>query len=165
MKKHPKSVSFLILLWLWSYTKLVSAAALGPFSADVQGYDFESLLYAAATGLLGAAGRTIYALASDRVIVGSLWRQTLKDMVIASLGGMVAFGLVTFCARYAPGILTSEARMLIIVAVGASGGKWVNWTGDLVDAWVARWMTKARGGAPRAEPAPPSAIVPLEDPK
>ena len=165
MKKHPKSVSFLILLWLWSYTKLVSAAALGPFSEDVQGYDFESLLYAAATGLLGAAGRTIYALASDRVIVGSLWRQTLKDMVIASLGGMVAFGFVTFCAPFAPSILTREARMLIIVAVGASGGRWVNWTGDLVDAWVARWMTKARGGAAPVEPPPPSAIVPLEDPK
>lgn len=165
MKKHPKSVSFLILLWLWSYTKLVSAAALGPFSADVQDYDFESLLYAAATGLLGAAGRTIYALASDRVIVGSLWRQTLKDMVIASLGGMVAFALVTFCAPYAPSILTREARMLIIVGVGASGGRWVNWTGDLVDAWVSRWMSKARGGAAPAEPSPPSAVVPLEDPK
>ena len=162
MKKHPKSVSFLILLWLWSYTRLVAASPLGPFSEDVQGYDFESLLYAAATGLLGAAGRTIYALASDRVIVGSLWRQVFKDMVVASLGGMAAFAIVTYLAPYAPGILTREARMLAIVAVGASGGKWANLLGEYIDARVARFMSKARGNA---EIAPSSAIVPLEDPK
>lgn len=162
MKKHPKSVSFLVLLWLWSYAKLATAAALGPFSADVQGYDFESLLYAAATGLLGAAGRTIYALATDRVIVGSLGRQWFKDAIVASIGGMVAFAVVTYCAPFAPNVLTAEARMLVIVTVGASGGKWSNWLGDLVDAWVGRLLAKAKGGGLPSDP-PASAAMPLED--
>lgn len=164
MRTHPKSVSLLVLLWLWSYTKLLHAAALGPFSADVQGYDFESLLYAAGAAMLGAAGRTIYALASDKVLVGSLWRQSLKDAVIAMLGGMAAFAIVTYVANFYPTIFTREARMIIIVAVGASGGRWVNWVGEFVDAAVARATARAKGKALPPNDPPPSSAIPLEEP-
>lgn len=164
MKKYPRSVSVLAFLWLWSYTNLLYATvALGPFSADVQGFDFESLLYAAAAGLLGGAGRTIYSLASDKVLVGSLWREGLKDGVIAILGGMVAFVLVTYLANYWPGVFTREARMIAIVLAGASRGKWANWLGDMVSDGLGNIRNKVRG-APVAD-ATSSSAVPLENPK
>lgn len=164
MRQQPKTVSALVLLWLWSYTTLLHAATgpLGPFSADVQGYDLESLLYAAAMGLLGGFGRTIFALASDKVLVGSLWREGAKDGIIAVFGGAVAFVLVTYLANFWPNIFTREARMILIVAAGASRGKWVNLVGDVISAGLANMRKRIGGEMPRDPP--PSAAVPLEEP-
>lgn len=161
MKKHPRSVSFLIFLWLLSYTKLLYAtAALRPFSEDFQGFDFESLLYAAGTGLLGGAGRTIYSLARDQVLVGSLWREGTKDGIIAIFGGVVTFAIVTYLARFWPAVFTGDARMILVVLAGASRGKWANWIGDFITDGLARARGKVRGSDP-----PPSSAVPLENPK
>lgn len=165
MQKSPKSVSLLVLLWLWSFSKLLYAATvpLGPFSADVAGFDFESVMYAAGAGLLGGAGRTIYSLASDKVLVGSLWREGIKDGVIAIMGGIVAFVLVTYLANFWPTIFTREARMILIVCAGASRGRWANILGDFITDGLGNIRTRMQGRQPRDPP--PSAAMPLEDTK
>lgn len=160
MKKHPQSVSLLVFLWLWSYTNLLYAVTLGPFSEDVHGFDFESLAYAAAAGLLGGAGRTIYSLASDKVLVGSLWREGFKDGIIAILGGVVAFVIVTYLANFWPSIFTREGRMILIVLAGASRGKWANALGDLIGDALGNLRGRVRGG-PKDPPA--STSMPLEE--
>lgn len=165
-QRHQKLVSVLIVLWLVCYTRFVYAVVvLAPFTQDVRGFDFDSLLTAMGAGLLGGAGRTIYSLASERVLVGSIWREGIKDGILALMGGAVAWFAVTNLAAYFPTILTREFRMLAIVAAGASRGAWADWVGgfigDGLSAFKARMVDNIRGRTPGD--AGPSAVSPLSD--
>lgn len=171
MKTHPKLVSVLTLVWLIVFTKLVYAASgLPPFSQDFLGFDFESMLYAAGAGLLGGAGRTIYSLASEKVLVGSLWREGTKDAILSLLCGVVAWAIVTTAANFWPGLFTSWVRMLIIVWAGTLRGRLFNLLGDWISDGLSALKTRAINGV-RGTPIPipvdpqPSAVVPLENQK
>lgn len=167
MKTHPKLVSFLTVLWLVTYTSLVYAAAeLPSFAKDIHGFDFESLFLAAGAGLVGGAGRTIYSLATERVIVGNLWRETLKDAALALLGGIAIWVVVTVAASFFPEYINSGIRMLAIVVAGASRGKWALWLGGLIDVLLSAVKTRLVGWV-SGNPQPPSdnapsAVTPLE---
>lgn len=166
MKTHPKLVSFLGFLWLVTYTSLVYA--LPRFAQDFKGFDFESLLLAGGAGLIGGAGRTIYSLATERVLVGNLWREALKDAALALLGGMVAWALLTIAASFFPEYINSGVRMVVIVLVGASRGKWANALGDLISAFLGAVkvrMVSWVSGATTPADNPPSAISPLNETK
>lgn len=163
MKSNPKLVSALAFFWLVCYTRFVYAAiVLAPLSQDVKGFDFESMLTAMGAGLLGGAGRTIYSLASERIVVGSLWREGIKDATLALMGGAVAWFVVTYLSNFFPTILTREFRMLAIVAAGASRGKWADWVGGFVSDGLAALKSRIVGNI-RGGDAPPSAITPLND--
>ena len=172
MKSNPKLVSLLIGLWLVSFARLLHAAAgtLPPFSQDFRGFDFESLMLAAGAGLIGGAGRTIYSLATERVLVGNLWREALKDAALALIGGVVAWAVLTVAANFFPTHITSGVRMVGIVLAGASRGKWANVLGDTISGLLgglkSRIAVWAGGGntPPPVDP-PPSAVTPLESPK
>lgn len=168
MKSNPKLVSAMALLWLFAYTRFVFAAdLLAPFSQDVKGFDFESCLVAMGAGLLGGAGRTIYSLASERIVVGSLWREGFKDATLALMGGCVMWGVTTYLAGPFPGFMTRELRMLLIVAAGASRGGWADWVGGFINSGLNaardRMAGTIRGGNP--PDAVPSAVTPLNESK
>lgn len=170
MKSHPRLVSALAFVWLGLYTRLICAAVvLSPFAQDVRGFDFESLIAAAGAGLLGGAGRTIYSLASEKIVVGSLWREGIKDAALALMGGVVAWAIVSYLANYWASVLTHEARMLVIVAAGASRGRWANIIGDFFSAGLGalkmRFVAFARGEAAPVSDAPPSVVSPLNETK
>lgn len=168
MKSHPTLVSALAILWLLTFSSLAYAATvLPPFSQDFRGFDFESALLAAGAGLIGGAGRTLYSLATEKVIVGNLWREALKDAALALLGGVVIWGLVTMLANFFPQYITSGVRFLAIVLTGASRGKWANALGDFISAGLGALKTRvvawASGQSAPSTESPPSAITPLQE--
>lgn len=168
MKSNPKLVSALVLFWLYAYTRFVFAAELlAPFSQDVKGFDFESCTVAMGAGLLGGAGRTIYSLASERIVVGNLWREGAKDATLALMGGAVAWFIVTLLANYFPAIMTREARMLAIVAAGASRGRWADWLGGFISSGLNAARDRMAGTIRGNNPpdATPSAVTPLNESK
>ena len=155
--KHPKLVSkCLALAWLPAYTGLVMAAPT-TFAQDVYGFDYESLAWAAAAGLMGGMWRTVFYLGSDNVAVVFLWRQMLKDVILALASGAFAYLFVSAAATRWPDIFSREVRMVVIVLAGYSRGKWREWMFQWAADWFAGQRAKARGGAAVAPPDPPSA--------
>lgn len=108
--------------------------------------------------------RTIYSLASEKNgIVLSLWREALKDAVIAMVGGIVVYMVVQWAATVWPSIFTSQARMLLITGAGYSRGRWSDTLGTLVSDGLGSIRNRIRGDT--SAPVPPSSVIgPLEEP-
>ena len=156
--KHAKLVNVLGLLWLWCFAGLTWAA--NTFAQDVRGYDWESLLWGAAAGLLGGALRTILTLATDSRVVLDILRESWKDAIVALIGGGVAYALVQAAASLHLFEVSRDLRMLIIVGFGWSRGRWMGKldkiTGDAINAARRKYL-----GA--TADAPSSAAMPLSD--
>ena len=154
---RSRLINVMCVAWLAGYTTLVSAAG-NTFAQDVLGYDYMSLAFAAAAGLFGGAARTIFTLASDKLVVLSIWREFLKDAVVAVVGGAVAYVVVQGLNGLDWVHVPRDLRMLIVVGAGWSRGKWFGTLNRATENLVDNVMQKARGGAPEG---PSSATVPL----
>lgn len=156
-----RRVDLFILAWLTTYSALCYAQS--SLAQDLAGYDWVSLLLAFAAGLVGGAARTILTLVSSEQLVGSVRLVLLKDMVVALFGGAAAFLLIQGYNSWVEGLtsidlpaITRDFRVLIIVAAGASRGRWLG----IVDRFTADAIANARQRLRGAAPPEPAASMP-----
>lgn len=159
------SVRRMALVWVVCYSWMVYAyAAIPTLSAEVSGYDYSSLMWAALFGFMGGVGGTIVSLMSDKVIVLYVWRQMLRDLVVALIGGAFIYVVFLWLQTLSPAIFNKELRMLAIVLAGASKGRWRDAATRLVADGLVNASAKIFGSQPRPpEVPPPSVAAPLSD--
>ncbi len=152
--------SRLILVWIASFHGLVWAST--TFAQDVAAYDWLSLVFALAAGLLGGAGRTVLTLVSQTTVVGNTRVLLLKDLVVALIGGGVAYlclqGWNSFAGAFslvALPVVTRDLRVLIILAAGYSRGRWLGLVDRLASEVIDTARAKLRQGT-NDVPAPPA---------
>ena len=110
------------ILSLWP----LSAAA-GTFALGVRGYDWESLAYAVATALIGAAFKTAFTLSSTRVAVISVVSELWRDGVAAAIAGVVMYLFIGMVGElYRP--LHFLVAMPLLFAAGWARGAFLTWT-------------------------------------
>ncbi len=155
MRRH---VDALILVWLVTYSALCYAQS--SLAEDLAGYDWVSLLLAFAAGLVGGAARTILTLVSREQLVGNVRLVLIKDMVVALFGGAATFLLIQGYNSFVSGwsdwtlpLITRDFRVLIIVAAGASRGRWLGILDRFTAGAIANARQRLRGAAPPEPPA------------
>jgi hypothetical protein len=159
-----KIVNRLVCAWLCCYSALCYANT--TFAQDVHNYDWVSLLFALAAGLLGGAARTILTLVSERELVGHVRLVLVKDLVVALMGGGVAYLLIQGYNAWSASLsmvslpaVTRDFRVLLIVAAGFSRGRWMGVIDRFATDAIANASSKLRGGG--APSSPPSVAAPL----
>ena len=129
-----------LYLPIWAFLSVwpLSAAA-SSFAVGVRAYDWESLMYAVSTALVGASFKTAFTLSSTRVAVLSALRELWRDAAMASIAGVVmyiAIGLIG--ALWQP--LPFLVAMPMLFAAGWARGAFLTWTEgrakDLADTTV-----------------------------
>lgn len=156
--KHRLAVNILMALWALCATRLAYAAT---FAQEIRGFDWESLLWGAAAGLLGGALRTIFTLANDNRVVFSVLKEARKDMVVSFLAGGFAYALCVAIESKWPGTVTREIRMLAIVGAGWTRAAIFTRAGQFLRSKLDAENQKLRAGLPNDPPS--SAAVPLGD--
>lgn len=158
-------INFFATLWLMCYTSLTWAAS--SLRGDLKDLDYWSLILAASAGLAGGTLRTLISLFQERRPLLDVRYETIKDILVSFVGGGFAYiviqGYNSFSDAHWFGLslpaISGDLRIMLIVIVGASRGKWMRtadqFTTDLVD----NARSKLRGGAPVD---PPSVTAPLE---
>lgn len=149
---------YLLLVWLCGYTGLCYAA--GSLFDEMIAFDWRSVGAAAAAGMFGGLLKTILLLSSKNVLVLDVLRQSWRDLLVAMVGGIIVYGLMT-CAQML-GIYTvpSLARMMILVGVGFTRGKWQSFVESV--GFAAKKRALAVLGAEPPKDTGPSALSPLE---
>lgn len=110
-------------LWLWPL-----AVSAGTLSADVNVYDWTSLGYAGALGLLGGVLALIVALATDRRVVREVLGEGVRNAIVSPIAGGVAYLLLESAA--AAGWYTAPAMVRFACLVGAG------WAGSAFFVWL-----------------------------
>lgn len=154
--KHAKLVNRLIPIWFLCYAGLSWAAS--SFAQDVRGYDWESLLWSGAAGLLGGAFRTILTLAGDGRVVLDILKESWKDAIVALIAGLAAYVVIQGVNSTHYFDIPRDLRMLIIVGAGWTRMGFFGRLDRLTTSAVNAVDKKIRGGD---EPPPSSAAVPL----
>lgn len=153
------SIKYMLLAWLVGYTGLCYAA--GTLFDDMMAFDWRSVGAAAVAGMFGGLLKTILILSSKNVLVLDVLRQSWRDLLVAMVGGIIVYGLMLVAQMMGLYTVPSLARMLILVGVGFTRGKWQNFVESIGFAAKKRALA-ALGAEPRKDPGP-SALTPLED--
>jgi hypothetical protein len=128
-----------LLLFIYTYPRAIQAAT---FAEDMRDYDYESILWAIATGLLGGFARTLVSLASDKVIVSNVWREAAKDAVVSIIAGGAALVFLEALRSVYWQSMPSAVRFAIILFAGASRVSFFGYLNKFItqvmDAWTAR---------------------------
>lgn len=156
--KHRVLVQIALFLWIFCVTRLAFAVT---YAQEVKSFDYESLVVAGASGLLGGVLRTIFTLANDNRVVFSVIRESRGDLVVSCIAGAVAYGLMIAVESKFPGLVTREIRFVGVMAAGWLGKAFFSGLQRFSRAKMDNAVHQARGGAPKE--APTSAIVPLTD--
>jgi len=143
LNNRARSIDLLTHVWLllliYTYPRAIQAAT---FAEDMRDYDYESILWAIATGLLGGFARTLVSLASDKVIVSNVWREACKDAVVSIIAGAAALVFLEALRSVYWQSMPSPARFAIILFAGASRVSFFGYINRFVtqvlDAWIAR---------------------------
>lgn len=122
MTSPPQSIKYLLLLWLAGYTGLCWAA--GSLFEDMMAFDWRSVGAAAVAGIFGGLLKTILMLSSSKILVLDILKQSIKDILVAMVGSVIVYGIMLFMQLSGIYTVPSPARMLILVGVGFSRGKW-----------------------------------------
>lgn len=152
--------------WLATYSGLCWAS--NTLAQDIIQYDWLSLLFAIAAGLLGGAARTIYTMVSSQSVVGNIKTLLMKDLIVAMIGGAAMYLFVqgwnswtsSMTSITLPGI-QRDLRVLFIVGAGFSRGRWFGVLDKFTTDAIANASSKLRGGAPVD---PPVVAVPDQTP-
>ena len=160
-----RQVNRAAFIWMMGYSAFCYAAT-SSFADELAIYDWISLLCAAGAGLFGGLGRTIFTLAREGAFVGNPKMLILKDLVVAVIGGMVAF-LIIEAYNYLASVITFTSlpvvamglRSILILWAGFSRGRWFGVIDRLATDVITRASTKIRGGV--GSDAPPSVAAPL----
>ncbi|MDP9902603.1 hypothetical protein [Variovorax ginsengisoli] len=161
-----RTINGLLFAWLACYSALCWAN--NTLAQDLIAYDWMSLAFAAAAGLLGGAARTIFTLVSERALVGNVRTLLLKDLVVALIGGAAMYLAIQGYNSWASAIpyitlppIARDLRVLLIVGAGFSRGRWFGVLDRLASDAIANASGKLRGSA--APDAPPSVAAPQLD--
>lgn len=142
MIAHARALLFAFPTWcialLWLWPRAVQAEAL---AKEVRGYDWPSLGYAAALGLLGGCLALIYALATDRRVVVEVLKEAGRNALVSPLAGLVAYMLLKALAALDWLTLSTEPRFVVIVGAGWAAIAFIEW----VRAMAAKGATNVGG--------------------
>jgi len=134
--QHSTSVSMLSSAWavaaLWLWPRAVAAQTL---SQDFGHYDWVSLAYAAALGLMGGMLALIVALATDRRVVLQVLGEGLRNALVSPIAGMAAYLMVDAVVSAGWATVPAGGRFLAIVGSG--------WAGIAFFAWARETAGKA----------------------
>ena len=151
-----------LILWLGCYSTLTWAST--TYAQDILAFDYMSLVFAAASGLLGGAARTIITMISPRALVGNVKVLLMKDLVVALVGGAVVYMVIQGYNAWVASMtlvtlppIARDLRVLLVVAAGYSRGRWLGIVDRLATNALANFQAKLPGGAPND---PPAAVVP-----
>lgn len=159
MTSPPNSVKYLLLLWLAGYTGLCYAA--GSLFEDMSSFDWRSVGAAAVAGVFGGLLKTILMLASPKVLVLDVLKQSWRDLLVAMVGAIIVYGIMLVFQLSGTYTVPGSARMLILVGVGFSRGKWQSFV-EAVGFGLKNRALSMLGAEPKRRDARPSAIAPLE---
>lgn len=126
---HRPTVTALSAAWaitvLWLWPRAVRA---GTLAGEVKAFDWSSLGYACALGLLGGFLALIVALASDTRVVKEILEEGLRNALVSPIGGAIAYllleGLASLSERYH---FSTVVRFLVIVGAGYAGIAFFTW--------------------------------------
>lgn len=161
MTSPPQSIKYLLLLWLAGYAGLCWAA--GSLFEDMMAFDWRSVGAAAVAGVFGGLLKTILMLASSKILVLDILKQSIKDILVAMVGSVIVYGIMLFMQLSGLYTVPSPARMLILVGVGFSRGKWQSFV-EAVGFSVKQRALSALGADPQKakRDSRPSNLAPLE---
>jgi hypothetical protein len=119
---HSKSVISLSISWVWAVVWMWPyAVSAGTLTGDLRAYDYTSLGWGAALGLLGGLLALIVALATDRRVVSQVLTESLRNALVSPIAGAAAFlaleGMVGMGWFFPPPV----GRFLILIASGWAG--------------------------------------------
>lgn len=149
---------YLLLAWLTGYTGLCYAA--GSLFDDMMAFDWRSVGAAAVAGMFGGLLKTILILSSKNVLVLDVLRQSWRDLLVAMVGGIIVYGLMLVAQMMGLYTVPSLARMLILVGIGFTRGKWQSFVESV--GYAAKKRALAVLGAEPPKDTAPSALTPLE---
>lgn len=130
------------LLWLWP-----RAARADALSREFRLYDWGSLGYAAALGLLGGALALIVALATDRRVVREVLAEGARNALVSPIAGAAAYLMLKAAAAEGWLTLATEPRFLLIVGAGWAGiafFAWLRESAGRAAAALAEWVINRR---------------------
>lgn len=141
---HGPLLAALIPAWVAALLALHSQAVRAdPLSTEFRAYDWWSLMYAAALGLLGGALAMIVALASDRRAVREVWAESWRNALVSPIGGLAMYLGLRGLAGAGWLTLTVEPRFALIVGAGWAGIAFFAWGRDTAGkgaAALAGWL-------------------------
>lgn len=155
------SIKYLLLAWLVGYTGLCYAAS--SLFDEMVAFDWRSVGAAAAAGMFGGLLKTILLLSSKNVLVLDVLRQSWRDLLVAMVGGVIVYGIMIVAQMLGLYTVPSLARMLILVGVGFTRGKWQSFVEGVGYAAKKKALSML-GDDMRTQP-PPSSVMPLNDQK
>ena len=148
---HARLLLVAIPAWCWALLWLVPRAAQADaLSAEFRAYDWTSLLYAGALGLLGGALALIVALASDRRVVREVWGESWRNTLVSPIGGVAMYLVLKGLVGLGWVVLSTEPRFALIVGAGWAGIElfvWGRGVAGRAAAAFAEWAIN-RGGKP-----------------
>ncbi|QHJ00129.1 hypothetical protein GT347_20375 [Xylophilus rhododendri] len=151
------TINLALIAWLAGYSTLTWASS--TYAQDILAFDWMSLLFAAASGLLGGAARTILTMISPRALVGNVAVLLMKDLIVALFGGAVVYMLIQGYNSWAGSLtvvtlppIARDLRVLLVVAAGYSRGRWFGVVDRFATDAIANASQKLRGGAADAPP-------------
>lgn len=132
-----------LAVFVFTYPKFIQAAT---FAQDMRSYDYESILWAVMTGLLGGFARTLVSLATDKVLIKSVWREAGKDAIVSIIAGAAALIAIEALRAVYWTSLPGPLRFAIILFAGASRAAFFgilnNAVTRVLDAWITRLIGK-----------------------
>lgn len=141
---HARAVLVALPLWafafLWLWPRAVRAESL---SAEFRLYDWTSLLYAGALGLLGGCLALIVALATDRRVVLQVLAEGARNAMVSPIAGAAAYLLLKAAAAQGLFSVSTEPRFLLIVGSGWAGIAFFAWLREMAGrgaTGLAEWV-------------------------
>jgi hypothetical protein len=126
--EHPRAVSALSACWAFAASWLMPRAALAAsLRIDVHVYDWTSLGYAAALGLLGGLLALIVSLATDTRVVSQVLKEGGRNALVSPIAGMAAYLLVEAAFDANLFAVPPVGRFLVIVGSGWAGIAFFVW--------------------------------------
>lgn len=164
---HARAVLVAVPVWTflfaWLWPRAVRAEAL---SAEIFLFDWKSLGYACALGLLGGVLSLIVALATDRRVVTEVIKESARNALVSPIAGAAMYAFLKWAGAADWFTLTTEPRFGLIVAAGYAGIAAILWLQGLIGAGAPRmkdglidlalaWLQRGRSaGAEKPKDAP-----------
>lgn len=143
---HARLVFWLALMWVGIVAALWPAAVrAGTLSADIKLYDWLSLTYAGAFGILGGVLALIVALATDSRVVPDVLREGLRNIIVSPIGGAAAFLIIESATSMTGFNLSPVGRFIVIGGSGWAGVAFFVWARDTATRIAfsfANWVVK-----------------------
>lgn len=141
---HAKWVCGLTLMWFGLVLALWPAAVkAGTLSADIKLYDWLSLSYAAAFGVLGGVLALIVALATDTRVVTHVLLEGVRNIIVSPIGGAAAYLLIQAAVDMTGLDLSPVGRFIVIGGSGWAGVAFFGWARDVAGKGataLAQWI-------------------------